>query len=77
MAKLIQKLQAKQLVKKKKITFFLPESLLEQLDEVAEQLGYNKRKSELVELLLEYSLEQLRREMEKSKQPKREEYREE
>ena len=77
MAKLIQKLQAKQQVKKKKITFFLPESLLEQLDEVAEQLGYNKRKSELVELLLEYSLEQLRREMEKSKQPKREEYREE
>jgi len=77
MAKLIQKLQAKQQVKKKKITFFLPENLLEQLDEVAEQLGYNKRKSELVELLLEYSLEQLRREMEKNKQPKREEYREE
>jgi len=63
MAKLIQRLQAKRKVEKKKITFFLPENLIKQLDEIAEQLGYEKRKSELVELLLEYSLEQLQKEM--------------
>jgi len=67
MAKLIQKLQAKQQVKKKKVTFFLPEDLLEELEQLANQLNYGKRKSELVELLLEHSLEQVRKELEKNK----------
>jgi metal-responsive CopG/Arc/MetJ family transcriptional regulator len=72
MAKLIQKLQAKQQVKKKKVTFFLPEDLLEELEQLANQLSYGKRKSELIGLLLEHSLEQVRKELEKNKQPKRE-----
>jgi metal-responsive CopG/Arc/MetJ family transcriptional regulator len=72
MAKLIQKLQAKQQVKKKKVTFFLPEDLLKELEQLANQLGYGKRKSELIGLLLEHSLEQVRKELEKNKQPRRE-----
>ena len=72
MAKLIQKLQAKQQVKKKKVTFFLPEDLLEELEQLANQLSYGKRKSELIGLLLEHSLEQVRKELEKNKQPRRE-----
>jgi len=72
MARLIQKLQAKQQVKEKKVTFFLPEDLLKELEQLANQLGYGKRKSELIGLLLEHSLEQVRKELEKNKQPRRE-----
>jgi len=71
MVKLMEKIQANRRRKKRKVTLLLHENLVAEIEEMAEL--FDTKKSEFVEQLLEHALQQLRRELERTKQPKREE----
>lgn len=72
MGRLLKRIQpAKE--KRKKVSFMISEKILEKLEGLQEELGY-QNKSKFVEVLLEFALEELEREL---RREKREEKREE
>lgn len=72
MGRLLKRIQPTK-EKRKKVSFMISEKVLEKLENLQEELGY-QNKSKFVEVLLEFALEELEREL---RREKREENREE
>jgi metal-responsive CopG/Arc/MetJ family transcriptional regulator len=59
--KLTELLQPKKEVEKKKVNLYMSADMWEEIERYAESYGYGKRKSEFVEKLLDYALDELRK----------------
>lgn len=71
MGRLLKRIQPTK-EKRKKTSFILSERILEKLETLQEELGY-QNKSKFVEVLLEFALEELERELNKEKKKKNKE----
>jgi len=74
--KLIELLQPKRGKEKKKVNLYLSTEIWKEIEKYARTYGYGKRKSEFVEKLLDYALDELRKIEKKKEATKREEKKE-
>jgi len=74
--KLAELLQPKQEREKKKVNLYLSAKIWEEIERYAQTYGYGKRKSEFIEKLLDYALDELRKLERKKETTKKEEKRE-
>jgi len=65
MGRLLKRIQ-KPKIKKKKVSFIFTEQTLKELEELQKQVGY-QNKSEFVEKLLKFALEELKKELKKKR----------
>jgi len=70
--KKLEELLKSQRIEKRKVNLYLSVNLWDRVERYAEAYGYGKRKSEFVEKLLDYALEELERLRSKKKGPKNE-----
>jgi len=74
--KLMELLQPKREKEKKKVNLYISAKTWEEIERYAQAYGYGKRKSEFVEKLLDYTLDELRKLEKKKEATKKEEKRE-
>ncbi len=74
--KLIELLQPKGGKEKKKVNLYLSTKIWEEVERYSQAYGYGKRKSEFVEKLLDYALDELRKIEKKREATKKEEKKE-